>query len=500
MGLKHRPFVTVTLAFTAGILVGKCAGLPLWFPAVLLMIVTAVGFRFRAHRWAGLLVLVTACLCAGMMALRSYSVLPPEHIARLLGQPVVLKARVVSDINDGSFGGHPQMSFTVEATDVTVRDAVRRTSGRVQVTVFRSVALEPGDLVELAGVLRRPSGFGGNGRLSYVDTLAGRKVMAALNVKKEGECRVLRRDLAAFWEKGARWCREGMSTVLEHYLSPGEAGLMKGLIYGERGDIADHVKNIFLRTGTTHILAVSGMNVAMVAFGIFFLLNLTPVPRLARMLLAVMLTAWYAYVAGGSSPVVRAAVMSAVLIFSFILEREQDGLNTLAVASLAILAVNPTQLFDIGFQLSFAGVLSLMLVTPPLGGLFPETCRKIWNEYLGVSIAAFLGTAGIILYYFGTVTPVSLLANIPAVPLVGLITALGALLFLFSPLSWLAIPAALALKAALNLLVYLLYLFTLIPGGFFYVEPLPALWQVILYYLLVLICIKAWLTNTSRLC
>ncbi|MBF0387509.1 MAG: ComEC family competence protein [Candidatus Omnitrophica bacterium] len=480
---SSRPCVLIALAFCGGIMLEKFSGLPLWAWPVMAGVVSSLAGLLRGRRWARVSLLFAICACAGAMALRSYVSLPADHVARFIGQEVQMQGRVVSDITSAPVAGRARTSFVLEAREIIVKGVRRQASGRVLVVIFRAAEVAPEDEVMLSGRIRAPSGFGASsGRLSYVDSLAGRKVLAAINVTRSAECRVLGRNTPRFWEAWARFCRNWLDGVLERYLSPGEAGLMKGLIYGERSDIPDHVKNIFLRTGTTHILAVSGLNVAMVALGIFFVLSLLPVPRLVRLVLAMAMTSWYAYVAGGSSPVVRAAVMSAVYMLSFTLEREQDGLNTLAVASLAILVVNPTQLFDIGFQLSFAGVLSLVLIVPLLGGLFPDSGRRLWNEYLGVSIAAFFGTAGIVLYYFGTVTPVSLLANIPAVPLVGVITALGALLFVAGGLAFLAAPVALVLKAALNLLVYSLYLFTLVPGGFFYIDPLPALCQVALYY------------------
>lgn len=485
---RHRPLMLVALAFCAGIIIEKYAGPPLWaWPLSPGLVLAAARLR-AGRRWCQAILPVVVCLCAGGMALRSYVSLPPDHVARLIGQEGRLSGQVVSDAAQGP----DRMSLTLEAREWTVNGQARRVSGRVLAVIFQEVAVRPGDELVLTGRLRSPSGFGaGTGRLSYTAALAGRKTLAAVNVKKTAECRVLHPGRPPFLEVWARACRAWLNSVLEHYLSPGEAGLMKGLIDGDRTGISEHVQNIFLRTGTSHILAVSGLNVAMVALGIFFVLSLLPVPRRVRLLLAVALTGWYAYIAGGSSPVVRSAVMSALFILSFALEREQDGLNTLAAASLAILVVNPTQLFDVGFQLSFIGVLSLVLIVPWLGGLFPEGGRKWWVEYFGVSIAAFFGTAGIVLYYFGTVTPVSLLANIPAVPLVGVITAIGALLFLFAGIPFLAIPVAFALKAALNLLVYSLYLFTLIPGGFFYIDPLPGFWQVALYYSLLLAILHA---------
>ncbi|MBF0593426.1 MAG: ComEC/Rec2 family competence protein [Candidatus Omnitrophica bacterium] len=493
--VTHRPFLFIAVFYCIGITVVRCWHCSLWvWPFGLLLALLTVLTILRQKSWASAILLAGVGVCAGAVAWCSYTAVPREHISRFIGAchtpEVQLKVRVVLGSDSRESNGTPHTRFLGDAEELSCAGVAYRTNGRVLVNVYRAVEAEPGDEVSVSGRLLVPSSFGGRGRLSFVDTLAGRKVLASINVRKAGEFRVLRPGREWWMPVGAGFCRGWLNGVFERYLSPGEAGLMKGFITGDRTAIEEHVTLIFMRTGTTHLLAVSGLNVAMVAVGIFFILSLLPVPRRVRMVMAIVITGWYAYVAGGSSPVVRSAVMSAVFILSFALEREQESLNTLAIASMAILVVNPTQLFDVGFQLSFVGVLSLILVSPQIAGIFPSGkpggfCR----EYLGATMAAFLGTTGIVAYYFGTITPVSLLSNIPAVPLVGLITAIGELLLIVSGIPFLAVPVSLVLKAALNLLVYLLYLCTFIPGGFFYLETLPALWQVAAYYACLLILI-----------
>ncbi len=495
MAVAHRPFVWIALGFSVGIVLERAAVIPVWaWPCLILTGLGAAFFPSLRGKSRGVLLLLV-CAGAGAMALRSYTSVPSDHIALYLSayskREVQLKCRVVSEVEYQSFGVQERSSFTAEARELSERGMAHKVSGRVLVTLFRREVVPPGAEILLSGRLLPPITIPGRGRLSYKETLLSRKVSAAFNVKKKGRCDVLRKSRGPVADLLARGCRGWIQDVFSRYLSAGEAGLINGLITGERKGIAEHVKEIFLRTGTTHLLAVSGLNVAMVAFGIFFVLGMLPVPRLVKLLAAIILTGCYAAIAGGSSPVVRSAVMSAVFILGFVLEREQEALNTLAIASMAILVVTPTQLFDVGFQLSFAGVLSLVLVVPLIAGIFPEgQPGRLWNEYLGVSLAAFLGTSGIVAYYFGTITPVGLLANIPAVPLVALITALGGLLLVVSAVPALAMTVAVALKAALNLLVFILYLFTYIPGGFLYLEVIPDLWQVVLYYLILLFLIN----------
>ena len=140
---------------------------------------------------------------------------------------------------------------------------------------------------------------------------------------------------------------------------------------------------------------------------------------------------------GASTPVVRATVMAIVFLAAYLLKREPDIYNSLSLAALFILAVNPKQLFDIGFQLSFASVISIVYLYPKI-----KTALGIERLKIGylrfivdgclVSLSAWLGTLGFIAYYFKIISPITVIANIFIVPLAAGITLCGFSLSLIS--------------------------------------------------------------------
>jgi competence protein ComEC len=206
-----------------------------------------------------------------------------------------------------------------------------------------------------------------------------------------------------------------------------------------------------------------------------------------------MVLIWiYTFLVGGGSSVVRAAVMSSIFLMSFVIEREQDTLNTLAAAALAILIFDPGQLFDVGFQLSFVCVMALVKGAPvllaPLAACQWHKRPVVWFfvESLAVSIAAGLGSAGMIAYYFGMITPVGLLANIPVVPLSAAVTALGAAIFVAALIPPLAVCFGACINFSLNLMVFAVWLCSLVPGGTWMTRDVPvgAVWG---YYVLLVI-------------
>jgi competence protein ComEC len=181
--------------------------------------------------------------------------------------------------------------------------------------------------------------------------------------------------------------------------------------------------------------------------------------------------------------------MAAAVILSFVIERESDALNSLALAALVLLAADPGQLGDIGCQLSFVCVASLIILTPLILEPFEKWGWRqdhvfLWFfvESAAVTLAAFLGSAGILAYDFGYLTPIGLLINLPVIPLMAVVTALGAaLLFAGLLFPWLAGYVALCLKVVLNGSVGVLSAASSIP-----VVPCAGIsvWLAIFYYVI----------------
>ena len=175
----------------------------------------------------------------------------------------------------------------------------------------------------------------------------------------------------------------------------------------------------------------------------------------------------YAFLSGWSASVVRACLMSAMILASFALEEESEPLNSLGLAALILLFLDPMNCFDIGFQLSFAAVAGILILYAP--------CQKVFlflpsfiRSSVALSLAAWAGTIVIIYYHFHMVTPISILANIPIVPLADLVMALGLGLAAvggwFPPLAW---AFAGCLKADLSAMIICADWFNRVPWGHF---------------------------------
>jgi competence protein ComEC len=169
-----------------------------------------------------------------------------------------------------------------------------------------------------------------------------------------------------------------------------EAGLLKATVLGDRSGLTPEMNRAFLDSGTFHVLAISGLNVSLLAGALFALLRLARAsPRLAAGASAILVTC-YAALAGASASVIRAAVMADVYLLAIVLDRRGDLLNSLALSALAILWWNPCGLQDVGFQLTYLATFGIILVLPRCERGFAAVRRPLrWViESVAITVAA----------------------------------------------------------------------------------------------------------------
>jgi competence protein ComEC len=216
-----------------------------------------------------------------------------------------------------------------------------------------------------------------------------------------------------------------------------EAALARGFVLGEDERIDPVTVEDFRRAGLSHLLAVSGQNVALLGLLAMPLLALLGMPLRARLLWIVAAIAVYVPLAGGGPSIARAGVMGALTLLATFAGRRASRLYTLAIAAIVTLAIDPRIGADIGWQLSFAAVLGILAIAHPLRGALTSRLgagglRGPLAEGAAVTVAATLATAPLIVFHFGELSTVSLVANLLALPAVapamwlGMLSSIGA--------------------------------------------------------------------------
>ncbi len=335
--------------------------------------------------------------------------------ARLAGRVCTFWGKISSDplIRNGRTG------FVMDLSAYACPESARVSRGTVYMVVDGELPFEFGEEIAVRGALC--SARGPAGRINRMPRM---RVASSALVKKYGAGGSFSFKRLAF---KLRSCLEGRIFAYMHGLP---ARIMAAMLFGKKYLIPPLVNSDMMKSGTVHILVISGFHVTLVACLVVFVLKLFRVGRRVRFCIALPCLAAYCLLTGGSAPVLRATVMSAVFLAAYPLRRDPDIHNAWALAALILLSLNPQELFNLGFQLSFVSVLAIIYVYPLLKRytgfekLKLRLIRPITEGFL-VSLAAWAGTAGIIACACRMFSPVTVIANIVIVPLSSLITLAG---------------------------------------------------------------------------
>ena len=224
-----------------------------------------------------------------------------------------------------------------------------------------------------------------------------------------------------------------LQNILEQTsLTEREQDFLKAVLLGITDDLWEEQRDLYQQAGLSHLLAISGLHVGIMAFIVLWLLY--PLKRLGYNRIRFFIVVWvlwgYAFMCGLSPSVVRACIMFSVLMGAYLLKRHSYAVNSLAVAAFLMLVYDPYYLWDIGFQLSFLSVLLLLSAAP----FFPKNGKNKVLNYIFLLIwttaVIQIGTMALTVYYFHNIPVYSILCNLVMVPLFPVLISGGILLLL----------------------------------------------------------------------
>ena len=376
-------------------------------------------------------------LCAGGAGHAVYTTPSPRSVtaAASASSPVTLSG-IVEDAPERS---GVVTRFTLDVDSIRGPDAARAADGHVRITVRPSPweerspssfpSLVQGDRVQVRGRLQSPSGKRNPGGFDYAAYLARRGVCCTMYVDTPGA--VDRRGPAtARLTRFIVSVRQYVRRQISRYVPSADGrAVLHALLLGDRSGISDSQREWFTRTGLMHLLAVSGLHVFLVGMVLYVLLRPLLMRlrlgwrtvELSRSALTVIALSLYMGLTGARPSVVRAVVMSTLLIGGLLCQRSSYPLNTLGVAALLLLASRPPALFDVGFQLSMAAVAGIVTLHPQIVDNLPElwTASTVGHwlvSTVSVSIAAIAATAPVLLFHFGWVSAAGLILNVFGIP------------------------------------------------------------------------------------
>ena len=489
----RQPMLWAALAYSAGIIAGTHFSRPAssWIVATAALLAAALYFLTRREWLATILALATFFLTGAFhIQLRSSSTVRDSSLNPFAyGPPVQITAHVMRDgrLREASPNELTQ-SLDIQTEQIVTQNGTRiPVHSGVRLSIYRAIEdsrpnppvplpmrlFHYGERLRLAVKLKLPRNFGNPGAFDYETYLAENGIAAVASAKAD-EVDILPGFTGNRFELWRTKIRSSIIAKVHALWPPPQAALIDAMVIGESAFIDRDTRVDFQRSGTYHVLVVSGMNVTILAFVIFWTLRRLRFAEIPATLLTILFCIAYAILTEVGAPVWRATLMCAIFLLTRLLYRDRCMVNALGAAALGLLAFDPRQLFTASFQMTFLCVLIVAAIALPLiertsrlyrralvhwdaddygatlpprvaqfrvdlrliVGRFASFVGKPWSlrlvrgaaiiflrtfELLLVSVVMQMGLALPMAYYFHRATTIGLPANIAVVPLTQLL-------------------------------------------------------------------------------
>ncbi|MBN2467253.1 MAG: DNA internalization-related competence protein ComEC/Rec2 [Deltaproteobacteria bacterium] len=510
---KHcRPIFPALCVYGAGLVAGlwwhPLSVFPFGGALVLLGGGVCLMFRRRDRLASALFLLAIFLVGALFIGRRLYPDFPDQHIyhyahnRRLTVEGCIFRPPEFSP---------EKIRLHVQARHIWIFDKRYPVVGNISLTVRgceKQFFLN--DHIVFSARLRRPQNFKNPGAFNYARWLAFQDIYVTGSLSGDENIAPFGADGGVSLPRQIDEFRNRVRKTIDAQASSPSDHLLRALILGERNMVPDEVRELFDRSGTSHVLAISGLHIGIIAAWAYFLfrrllnssetlLLATNVHKLSALLSLVPIL-FYSLIAGAGISVQRSFLMVGAYILALALDRERDTYNALGIAAFVILILEPSALFQASFQLSFVSVLGMLLLSPPILSLLPQRDKLIQNSegrltraakrgatlFMVATFSATLAAGPLVAYHFNRVSLSGVAANLLVVPLIGFLTVpLGLLGALASPVPFLSGLLFRGSAHALNIVITLTATFAQIPWTTFLVST-PTKTEVLLCYILLL--------------
>ena len=442
---RLAPIYAVAVAVVGGDALGNFhVAIPLWFALAIAML-ALVAF-LSARRTLGLAAAYLAIALAATAAVTN--VLEPPHaphsIATVVeGSRVTVEGRVYREVEHEAYGDRLYVKVARAAAQ---GGAMSASSGNVRIAVLGGGDFKLGDEIRLSARIHFPRNYGNPGEFDYAGLMARDGIDATMTAPDKSLGSPVFQIIghrSTFPASEIESIREHIGEFFDRNLTYPENAEMRALVIGDQGEIGEPLRQTFARTGMAHLLVISGLHLSIVAAATFAVARLMMMlfPGLANRgyankvaaLAAMLAVCAYASIAGHHVSTVRALVMVLAYMLAVAIDRSREAIASLALAAIVICVALPGSTADIGFQLSFASVIAIVLGMrrfaawfarrKRLGRLRGEPSSPRWRfleaptGYVAVSFWAMAGTAPLTAYHFNQFAIVGIVANAVVVPI-----------------------------------------------------------------------------------
>ncbi len=505
----RRPLFLPLLFLMAGIYFGSFlniagSGFTIFSIFIIISIILCVVI-YKIMPKGSLFIIVLLVFLIGFLNIQrhQFSANQENHITNYLNAGKKTWEGIVIDNPDT----YPDKTVLIVRMVRTKQDATYQSvSGNIRLVIPPDLNFRYGDYIRFSATLKNIVSFHNPGGFDYERYLNMKNIFTSAYIYNKSQIILLRKDKANHLRSKLEDYRLYLQELLNQYSSSPQKEVIEAMTLGNKRGISPELRDSFNKTGTSHLLAISGLHIGMVFMTGFFLFSFL-LKRSEYLLLkynVVKLAAacsfifvlFYASIAGMGITVMRATLMALVFLIAFLWGRQRDIYNSLALAGIVILILYPAALFDISFQLSFSAVLSIIYIVPRLNKIsfslidpWPKFIRIIIKKlYLLVivCVAASVGTMPLIVFYFGRISAITVIANLFAVILLGTISLALSMGFIFTAFFSSTI-AGIFIKTSsffVNISLDIINILASVSWSSFAISK-PSVWEIVIFYLFI---------------
>lgn len=424
----NKPFIFLFMSFASGIFISEYI-----IPGIAIIVIIFLLYIFILKDNRELIYFILF-FCAGLLyCIFKLNYFPENHIKKLNYEN---KANFIIHITEMVEETEDKIYFN--GNIISIEDKKERISnikGKIRVTIVKNLGIKVkyGDILKINGVLQEPFEPQSQDDFNYKKFLNYKSIYYTLYAK-EKDIEITGRRIPNCFYYFSYNLKEKLINIIYLTLPVEEARVLEGIMLGNYRVLPEEINDYFKRTGTAHILAVSGMNVGLIALFVFMILKLLNFSKKLRAIITLFFITIFAIITGADPSIVRATFMAYVILLGYVIEYDSDLLNSLAVAGFFILLINPFELFSVSFQLSFLATFGIIYYSGYISKMI-SNLPKWLSEIIFTTWTSQIFIIPVMANTFHQISLISVFANFFIVPISSIITILGFVLWVIGLVS-----------------------------------------------------------------
>lgn len=468
-----RPFFPLVIALILGIITSYYLQFTVAFTLMLVVFFMCVFIYNIIYEKNIQYILLIVLFSIGILV----SLSNKSGIEMYLNKRIACLGTVDQILNTSTYNG----KYVIKVNNINNSDINQE---KVMLNVISNKSLNLGDRINFNGVLKEPMTNTNPKLFNYKLNLMSEKIYTTMTVK-DYQIRSINSEVSFKYKIKDKFTKD-VEGIFNTYLNKDNSQLITSIILGESSYIDEDDLSLYRELGLAHILAVSGLHIGIITGFLIFIFSRLGIKRKINICLSLSIIWIYGFLIGYPPSILRASIMFSLLFYSSIIHEPYDSINTLSIACLILLLINPYYLFNMGFQLSFIAAFSIVFLTPYIKMLFYPYKGRLSNT-IAALLAVNIGLLPVQAYYFNRIGLLTILANLILVPIFSISLILGLIMVVcFYTLPFLNIMIGPVLNGFLFLQYFILKIIPSITIKIFSPGPIA----IVLYLLLIMMVFK----------